>query len=192
MSLTFILNDGLLEFLNIGSLGPNVHKGFYILTCTVDFRVVACDDGDNDKTFSFFLPFFLYISTSTCEDDKNKSLITSQLLHARTTRTSHSDFNNEDDIYIYIYIVWFDYYRSGLWVWGDLSSGQDIYCLIWLLSVRSLSLGRPTFWTGHICLIWFHTIANEVRGGYTPRLVFECDVWKYFYCLLILRLLILS
>jgi len=64
MSLTFILDDGHIESIGIDPLGPNAVKDIYILTTAADFRFVACDDGDNDKTFDFFLSplsFFIYI-----------------------------------------------------------------------------------------------------------------------------------
>ena len=80
MSLTLILTDGHLEFIGIGSLTPNALKDIYLLTSAADFRVVACDGGDNGRCLIYLSFFFIYICKSQ------------ELLHARRTRTSHSDF----------------------------------------------------------------------------------------------------
>ena len=94
MSLTFILTDGHLEFIGIGSLTPNALKDIYILISTTDFQVVACDDGNNERCLISFFLFLIHIL----------AIKSQQLLHlgrqeqvtatftSRTTRTSHSDF----------------------------------------------------------------------------------------------------
>ena len=68
MSLTFILDDGHIESIGIDPLGPNAVS----LPPTFDLSRVTTETM-NRRLTSFFLPFFLYISTFTCEDYKNKS-----------------------------------------------------------------------------------------------------------------------
>ena len=102
MSLTFILNDGHLEFIGIGALLSNALKNIYILTSAAGFRVVACGDGDHGECLISFL-FYVYLpftATSTCEDDKNTSqqlLRLGQQEQVTPTRRTYT--------YIYIYCL---------------------------------------------------------------------------------------
>ena len=114
----------------------------------------------NRRLTYFFLPFFLYISTFTCEDYKNKS--PGNINIEADKNKSQPLLHRGGHIYIYC----FDYYPTGLWVWGDLPSGQDIH--------------------RYICLIWFHTIANEIRiSGRKTLPGFRCGMWKYLLFLIL-------